>query len=226
MTWEETLQLVISAIGAIAALGLAAMSLVDSSKAFWGGIANVGFGHIERACLPFRTVLRRATGEDDWRMLLRAQWRNGRNKDDQKAVVRSLVRLGITEGEVRELAAIANVDPARLAKVSQRLQNGDEISDVELRILGRIDAVIGMRIDAAFERADQQYRNVARACAGLVAIMLAIGVALLDPDLTREGLLYALVAGVLAVPIAPIAKDLVSALGASMQAVKAARSGR
>lgn len=226
---EETISRVIAALGAMAALGLAAMALVDSTKAFWGGISNVGFGHIKRACAPFRNVLRRATGDDDWTLLLRAQWINGRVKDDQKAVLRSLVRLGITEGEVKELAAISDVDATDLLAISKKLRDGDPLKDADMNVLGRVDAVIGMRIDAAYERADQQFRNVARLCAGFVAVALALGVAAMLPEPgpgEPDNLVYGLLAGLLAVPIAPIAKDLISALGASMQAVKATRSVR
>lgn len=253
----EIIANVIAAIGAIGALGTASFGLVDASKAFWGGISNVGFGHILNGCEPFFGLLRRATGPEDWKWLLRAQWRNGRDKEAQKALVRSLVRLGLTQGAVEELSDIANVTPEELKYLVAKLRDGAELDGSDINILGRIDQAIGYRIDAAYERADQQYRNVARVCAGLVSIALAIFVGLLwyneevrslvaaaakpgadtavqaaaaaaqkTSYLSSDMVWAALLAGVLAVPIAPIAKDLMSALTAAMGAVKATRSVR
>lgn len=236
----EIIANVIAAIGAVGALGTASFGLVDASKAFWGGISNVGFGHILRGCEPFLGVIRRATGPEDWRWLLLAQWRNGRDKEAQKALVRSLVRLGLTQGAVEELSDIANITPAELEALVVKLRDGVELDGSDINILGRIDQAIGYRIDAAYERADQQYRNVARISAGAVSIVLAlfVGVVLQSQE-TPEALRLtgqylgvsntiwaAILAGVLAVPIAPIAKDLMSALTAAMGAVKATRGGR
>ncbi|HVY87727.1 MAG TPA: hypothetical protein VG942_02610 [Hyphomonadaceae bacterium] len=257
---DPTLQIITGAITAMGALGLAAFALVDAMKAWpGGGISNVGVKHILEGCLPFASALRNGAGKPTetidgprgpviWQELLKAQWRNGRDKDAQKAIVRSLVRQGLTEGGADDVARFCNVDPADLEALVEKLKKGGDPTAAEGNMLGRIDAVIGFQIDAAFERADQKYRNVARVTAGFVAVLLGIAgsflvnagcpdtpaqagaqaakavcaYAPLDPTWWRT-LWMGIAAGILAVPIAPIAKDLTSSLSAAVTAVKAVR---
>jgi hypothetical protein len=216
-----TLTLIVGAISAMAALGLASYALVDASKILWGGIANIGFKHILDGCKPFEQFLQIATGDQLWQDLLRAQWRNGRDKEAQKALARSLVRLGMTE-ESAQGVTIANIQTDALRRVVRKATSGDDLNAQEVEIMGRVDAVVGFHIDAAFERADQQYRNAARVIAGIISMMLAIGAAIL---MNQSPLLGAMV-GILSVPIAPLAKDLTSAMTAAVGAVKAVRRGR
>jgi hypothetical protein len=87
------------------------------------------------------------------------------------------------------------------------------------------------RIDEAYQKADQVYRNWTRFLAMLIAISLAVagGIALDGSAATwsrnTQDVLRSLVVGLLATPLAPIAKDLSSALATAvntMQAVKKA----
>jgi hypothetical protein len=217
----NTFTLIGAAISAMAALGLAAMALVDASKALWGGIANIGFGHILRGCKPFEKVLDKAAGNGLWVDLLRAQWRNGRDKESQKALARSLVRLGLTERTAEGLM-LANIETGNLSTLARKASAGDELTPAEVEMMGRVDAMVGYHIDAAFEKADQQYRNVARVCAGLIAVGLSVAATTLmkmDPWI-------GVMTGLLSVPIAPLAKDLTSSLTAAVGAVKAVRKAR
>ena len=76
-------------------------------------------------------------------------------------------------------------------------------------------------MDAAFDRAEQSYPNPARALAGVIAVLLAVGAGfLLSTPAEPIDLRVAALVGLLAVPIAPIAKDLVGALTAAARAVK------
>jgi hypothetical protein len=68
--------------------------------------------------------------------------------------------------------------------------------------------------------------------AGAIAMVLAVigGYMLTEPDrragfLTSFELLRALLIGAVAVPLAPVAKDLASSLGAAVSALKATRGG-
>ena len=260
------LELVTGAITAMGALGLAAFALVDALKALpGGGISKVGFKHILEGCLPFASALRNGAGRPVetisgvqgpavWQELLLAQWRNGRTKDAQKTLVRLLVRQGLTEGDTADVARFCNVKAADFDALIEKLKAGGDPTTAEGNMLGRIDAVIGFQIDAAYERADQRYRNVARVTAGGIAILLGIAGAFLigagcppppkaDPNAAKTAadlvvttcsldyftdgwwktLWLGIAAGILAVPIAPIAKDLTSSLTAAVTAVKAIR---
>lgn len=79
-------------------------------------------------------------------------------------------------------------------------------------------------LDAAFEAAEQQYRNVSRVLAGLVCVGLALVAQALMPGDQPGDYLLAVTVGLLAVPLAPVAKDLTSALSTAMRALKASRA--
>lgn len=204
-------------ITATGALGTAAFGLVDATKIVGdGGISRAGFSGLRAALQPFAAALARAVGEADWVDFLRAHWINGRSKAEQKAIVRSLIRLGLDEKTAPAMAIDGAVDGGRLAEVAAKLAKGDLLDERDLNVLGRLDAAVEARLDAAFDRAEQRYKNSARLLAGVFSVALGVTAAhLLGVDL-GQGLL----AGFLAVPLAPVAKDLVSSLSAAARAVK------
>ena len=224
------LEFLLQAISATAALGVAAFGIVDISKAFWGGPSRVGMGHLERGFAPFAAALDAALGADRWRDILYSHWINGRPMAEQKAIVRSLVRLGLNPDTAEALARAGRVDAAALKGIAEKLRAGKAPTDEEMTLLGRMDTAIEAQLDAAFERADQQYRSVAKFCAAAVAIVLAlIGAWVVASDgnpayqMKPQEILMALLIGALAVPIAPIAKDLTTALTSAASAFKAAK---
>ncbi|MDB5704547.1 MAG: hypothetical protein JWN66_1663 [Sphingomonas bacterium] len=85
-----------------------------------------------------------------------------------------------------------------------------------------MNAVVDATLDAAFERADQLYKNWSRVCAGLIALLAALAVWYMS-GASRANFGTAFLIGLLAVPLAPIAKDITSALSTAAQAFKAAR---
>lgn len=225
-----------AAILAIGALGTAAVGIVDATKIFMGGVSNAGFRHIEAALTPFAESLRRAIGpEGDWQHLMKSHWLNGRPKDEQKAIAKSLIRLGLSQSSAKEIAPAIGVDTTTLVEAAQALETGMPLTEQHINVLGRFDASVDARLDAGFDRADHLYRNAARSSAGVVALLLAVvggGVVYVDeyPGVFSMAAYFvswyfvaALLAGAVAVPVAPIAKDLVSALAGAVQAVKATK---
>lgn len=95
---QISLQQVGAALAALSALATAAFGLLDSTKAFWGGVSNIGLGHLWRALTPYDAALNEAVGREQWRLTVRANWINGMAKDRQKAVVGALLKLGLTAG--------------------------------------------------------------------------------------------------------------------------------
>jgi len=218
-----SLQTVGAALAALSALATAAFGLLDASKAFWGGPSNIGQTHIKRALAPFAPAMAAAVGEDRWWPMVRANWLNGMAKADQKAAAANLVKLGLSPGTAEALALAGHVDPEALRGVARALVDGEPLTDQQLNVIGRLDAVLGLTLDAAYERAEQQYRNWARLLAGLVAMGLSLVAAwALDP--AKPSWMFAAVVGLLAVPMAPLAKDLTSALSTAARALKAARA--
>lgn len=227
----EHLDRVIAIIAATGGLGLAAMSLVDALKAApGGGVSRIGFSHIRNVAVLFDRVLERAVGAR-WETVILSHWINGRPRSEQIGVLRSLLRLGLNPDTADQLAAIGNVDPKALSAAADKLVRGASMNEAEVNLIGRVEAAVEARLDAAFDLAEQAYRNQARILAGVIAVVLALAASpLLEaraPIPGLEGLdprlLIGVLVGLLAVPVAPIAKDLVSALTAAANAAKSTR---
>jgi hypothetical protein len=213
-----------AALAGLSALSTAAFGLLDATKAFEGGVSNIGFGPIETALDKYKAPLASAIGPD-WKQIVRSHWVSGTPKAEQKAKAQAMIKLGLSAANAGPIAAAALVDEKALTAAAAKLDKGQKLDDRDLNVLGRLNAAIDIQLDAAFDRADQRYRNVMRLLAGLVAIGLSITAwALWQPEFGKPPtLLMAVVVGLLAVPLAPVAKDLTSALSAAMNALKAAR---
>ena len=216
---------VVGAITALGALGTASAGLVDATKAFDGGFSNFGMGHLNKALEPFASALNTAT--TDWKKLVRANWINGAPKEDQKAAVKSLIRLGLSSANADGIAKAGHVNAQALKTALSNVETGKVNGTDDVNVLGRLNAMIDLAMDAGFERADQQYRNACKLASGAVSVVLAVwagqllagmGVAGLD---RMQVLFPSILAGLLAVPISPIAKDLASSLQAAAKAVQA-----
>lgn len=215
------LDFVIAVIAATGGLGMAAMSLVDASKIVWGGASRIGFHHVRKVLVRFSGVLERAIGSE-WETVVLAHWTNGRPRGEQIGVIRSLLRLGLDRETAPQLAAVGNVSADALGDVAAKLTGGKPMTEEDIDLIGRTEAVVEARLDAAFDLADQAYRNQSRVYAGVVAVGLSWLAWWLVPE-AKTSFWGAILVGVLAVPIAPIAKDLVSALAAAAGAAKAVR---
>ncbi|HEY2751553.1 hypothetical protein [Phenylobacterium sp.] len=217
----------IATITALGALGTGAAGLVDASKAFGGGVSNFGLGYINAALKPFAAALDNATPA--WPELVRASWINGMPKEDQKAATKSLIRLGLSAVNSAEIAAAGHVDAAALQTALTNIQSGAPSTVADVNTLGRLNGMIDAAMDAGYERADQQYRNASKVAAGAASVVLAVWAGQLMKGYAVTGLdtghLFwpSVLAGLLAVPIAPIAKDLASSLQAAASAVQAVK---
>jgi len=216
---------ILNFLGAAVGLGTAAMGFVDSTKTFWGGPSNFGFGYIRKALDPFLIQAHTGAavyGKVEVLQTLRANWLNGVTKAEQKAKAKSLIHLGLTQGNAGRLAVAAGVDALKLTAVAQKTANGVAPTQEEINVLGQFDAILSAVLDTAYERGDQKYRNASKFLAMLAATAFAIiggwivyGIPERDSIWsyfsTREFVLSFLV-GASATPLAPVAKDLASSL--------------
>src|SRR5579872_3457683 len=205
-------------IAAVAALGVASMGVVDALKVFgrWGP-SNVGFGEIRDLLTPFFPVVPVGAYQRDTLLLtLRANWINGVDKAQQKAKAKSLIHLGLSKGNAAGLAAAAGVDAALLQSLADKTAGGGMATPPELNALGQFDAILSAVLDAAYERADQKYRNFCKALATCFAIVLS----LIAAYYVEASWVIGLIAGIAAVPLAPVSKDLVTSLQAAAAAVQ------
>lgn len=221
-------------VAAIGALGTAAYGLVDASKAFGGGVSNIGFHRIEAAIrklfptekddaqnpLPLRDLI--AT--------LRANWLNGTALADQKSIAKTLIKLRITAKNAKDLAARTGVDKDKLIAVATNLAEGGDFTDELKNVLGRFDLILTALLDEAYQRADQAYRNAAKAWSVLASVLLAVFGSAVVWNLGAspgdwgkwgmEDLPVAILVGLLATPLAPVSKDLASALTTAVKSMQ------
>jgi hypothetical protein len=215
----------VNLVTAIGALGSAAMGLVDTTKLFGGGPSNFGFGHIEGALAPFLDALASSStpfGKNAILRTLKADWLNGVAKDDQKAKAKSLIQLSLTQVDAVALANVAAVDPGELQSAVQKKASGLIAAPGEANALGQFDAVLTAVIDTAYERGDQIYRNAAKFLAMVTSVALGgIGGLIVFGAANQSELTFCLLAGLVATPLAPVAKDLASALQTAVAAAGA-----
>jgi len=231
---ELQLQQVITAIGG---LGTAAFGLVDAAKSAFSSINRVGFDHIRdvvssltpegtSAGLPTNALPRANILET-----LEANWANGNDVTSQKAIAKSLIKLHLSAASASDVAAKTNVDPVLLAEVAGSIVSGTSLTQQQSDAYARFDLIVTALLDEAYQIGDQVYRNWTRTLAAMVAVVLAFvgGWALVGTEAywhSSDPLLAVLV-GLLATPLAPIAKDLSTALASAvnaMQAVKKVKS--
>jgi hypothetical protein len=203
------------AVLAVGALGTAATGLVDSTKAFSGGISRAGFGYIKeliQRTVPSGTSAQSGAGlsADDILNTLLANFMNGMDTGAQKAIAKSFIKLHFNPTTAAVLAAQTNVDPAALANVAAKLAAMQPLTSAETDAFGRFDLALSALIDRAYERADQFYRNWCKVLACIFAIVLAyLGNRALGTTLPRWEII---IIGLVATPLAPMAKDIANAI--------------
>lgn len=214
------------AITSIGALGTAAFGLVDAGKVVGVGnfrINDIGFPRIRRtvSCLT-PGAPNNALSQRNILATLKANWYNGTDLRSQKAIAKSLIKLNLNPGNAAALAAETNVDPGVLTTVAANIAAGTPLNAAQSDVYARFDLIVTALLDETYQLADNFYRNWTRALAGIVAIALALA-----GDYMLEGaplhILRPVLVGLLATPLAPIAKDLSSALATAVNALQATK---
>ncbi|GLQ89010.1 hypothetical protein [Dyella flagellata] len=228
-----------AAIAAVGALGTAAFGLVDSFKMLpSGGISNAGYIYIEQAIQIFFKDATRKNAPADLKQLfetLHGNWINGTALADQKAIAKSLIKLRLNSTTAPDFAKATAVDSPSLTSAGQKMATGASLTSEESNALGRFDLALTAILDGKYQHADQRYRNAAKLTAMFVAIVLAFfggwinygsdnGGGLMLNYLGTADMWRALLAGFLATPLAPITKDLSSALAAGVKVAQSLRS--
>jgi hypothetical protein len=194
---------------------------VDASKGIGGGISNFGFGDI-------RKVISKLIPSSDGRSgasalglqsaltTLRANWLNGMALIDQKSIAKALVKLNLTRVSANEMAVATGVDPTVLASVAGKLGTGEALNQPETDAYGRFDLLLSALLDQGYQRGDQRYRTSAKLAAVPIAVILALLGAwgIYGDGFTSADAFRAIMGGLLATPLAPVAKDLSSAIQA------------
>jgi hypothetical protein len=206
-------------ITAIGGLGTAAFGLVDASKALGGGVNHIGFGGIKKTVGSLTPgTPTNAMSRDKIVATLKANWFNGTDLGSQKSIAKSLIKLNLNTSNATALAATTGVDPTTLNAVAANIAAGTPLSTSQSDVYARFDLIITALLDETYQRSDDVYRNWTRAIASVVAVVLAIvGGLTLSPVPTT---LQCVTVGLLATPLAPIAKDLSTALATAVNTLQ------
>ena len=165
---------------------------------------------------------------------LQANWVNGIDLASQKAIAKSLIKLHLSAGNA---AADCRGDERGCGDANfgcsqkARRQGTAAATQTQSDVFSRFDLIVTALLDAAYQHADQVYRNWTRGLAAAIAVVLALAGGWAMEWSSTLGLErdfgIALFVGLLATPLAPIAKDLSTALATAvntMQLVKKAGS--
>jgi hypothetical protein len=233
---------------AVGALGTAAYGIVDGLK-FCPWIDLAGFERLfsgggkaggrmwpikHKATLdPLLPALKAAYGSDAMD-LLKSQYRSGRSKGDLPRTLRQGVRIGFSMiepekivsaaiglGLAKSVAALA-ADTIKLGLEPSPAAGDDPkpeatVTAEQRSALARLETAIDARIDANLAMADVEYVTQAK----IWAMIVSIGIALWVGWLLHQNWAASLVVGITAVPLAPVAKDLATALQSAVKALGA-----
>jgi hypothetical protein len=223
-TTLSTLPTIIAATGA---LGTAAFGLVDACKVLpGGGISRSGFKFIRQTILKLapEVAVFDGTGlsRDSLLFTLQSHWINGTATTDQLNIAKSLIKLRLTPDTAAALARATGVDAEILSQIAASIQIGKSLTPQQSDVHGRFDLLLTTLLDQAYQRADQRYRNATKFTAIPISVGLAVIAAHVLPD--HITVWQAVLLGLIATPIAPVAKDVASAVTAAVQAVQSWKS--
>ena len=196
---------------ATGALGTAAYGIIEALK--WTRLGFIGFGKLSQTLGPVWGTMRNAYGTDFEHVL------RGLYKGDLSELGRTLrqgVRIGLTEenaGAISNWLGLKHTE--KLQAVAAKIEASEDISNEDRNVLGRFELAVDARIDAAMALAQNHYVGKLRVVASCAALIIALGA-----GVYLDMMFLAVIVGIAAVPLAPIAKDLSSALQAAVQALK------
>jgi hypothetical protein len=209
-------------ITAIGGLGTAAFGLVEATKAFGGGVNHFGFKGIKAAVMNLTPSggsdgTGAAMSQQKILATLQANWFNGADLGSQKAIAKSLIKLNFNEANAEALAA------DKLKAVASSMAGGTALKPEQSDLFGRFDLIVTALLDEAYQCGDQMFRNRTKMVAMLIAVLLAIVGSWAmagTPRISGQQYTQALIVGLLATPLAPIAKDLSTALATAVNALQ------
>ena len=197
---------------ATGALGTAAFGIVEALKR-WRRLGEAGFPAVLRLLSPIFVTLATAYGRDVEKVL-RAQYRGERG--ELTRVIRQGARIGLTPDNAERVAAgLGMVEPEHLKAAALAIKAGQELPADLRNVIGRFELAVDARIDAALCLAADDYAGTAKIAASVVAIIIALVV-----GVHLDRIFEAVLVGIAAVPLAPIAKDVASALKSATEALR------
>jgi hypothetical protein len=202
-------------ITAVGGLGTASFGLVDALKPLVPQINRIGLSGIHATVTP---LIPGAPPQQKILETVEANWINGTDLASQKSIAKSLIKANLNAGNAPAVANATGADPAILTKVA----TGAALTSIESDAYQRFDFTLTALLDETYQRSDQVYRNSTRFLAMLVSIALAVagGFTLAAGTMTKGLFVQSFLVGLLATPLAPIAKDLSTALATAVNTLQ------
>lgn len=209
------------------ALGTAAFGLVEAAK----GTTPLGLAGIGRLKEVLGTTslqaLQSTYGEAGWDYVLKGAYRKG--SESLTGLLRNGLRVALDGPQGEALAQSLNLKPGAIGEALQAFRTdqatgggADEAAlQAQRRTLGLAELALDARVEGAVAIAEDARVGWMQFWAGAIAVLGAMSVAALTaPGGQWWGPLgKALLLGLVAVPIAPLSKDLVSFLKTAKDAV-------
>lgn len=229
MSYEQLATLIL----AMGSLGTASYAIVEGIKVF-PLLGEMGFWHIEKQLTPVIYKSLAIPFGKEYDRMLRAKYRGG--SAERQAMIRTLrqgVRislnkdnaakfagaLGLNEADAAESlkAAVISAEALRAQKEPGELDSKDRTS------LGRFELAVDARIEAALIVAGDSYGRWMKVFAAAASVLISWVVFKLSKGQlpTDARWWHAVLIGIAAVPVAPIANDLVSAMSSAKKALLA-----
>jgi hypothetical protein len=221
ITYLDTQQIV----GGILIIGIAAFGAVEIARSIFPSIDLIGFKEIklmvvrltpEDGELP-QNILPRA----DILESLEANWKIGADVIYQRETAKSLVKIHLSPNNAAATATSVNIDPNLLRYAAVSLNTGESLPKADHNIYKRFELVVSALLDQAFQGASRTYRNSMKFWAAVICVIFSFsGCAGLEGLLFwnhPKDILMALMGGLVAAPIAPLAKDVSSAVSTAVR---------
>ena len=205
---------------AAGAVGTAAMGITEGFKSI--RLKPLGYQCIESELAWAKEALQKAYGDNNQSLLV-SLYRNGRRQGELPRILRQGIRIGLDEKNAAGMASIVGGDVGGLlTSAATKATAGEDLEPNEKNVLGRFEIAADARIDAALSLAEQAYGNGIRFRAFIIALSLSLITAFIYIAMGKEKydiLLKAFIVGLVAVPLAPIAKDVANAFQSAAKAI-------
>lgn len=214
---------VLELVTATGALGAAAFGIVDVCKNnnfFW--IGSAGWKEIKKG---MGTILYEALTNAYGVHVDSLIQRQFMNSDEEmlKHTLRQGIRVGMRIENAEELSAEFGLDKVELMAVAAKLANGEALEDKDKNILTRFEFAADARIDAAVAKSRQVYQGWMQFLAMLFSLIFAVGAGqyMRQNDLVDGPVIMtSIFIGIVAVPLAPISKDVATAINSAAQVLR------
>jgi hypothetical protein len=181
----------------------------------WTRVGEAGFKTILKMLGPVIETLEVAYGPK-FTDILRAHYRGGATRVCSDASS-GCAHWATQNNADKRAVMLRTIGAAKLKEAARLVEEGGELPSQSRNSLGRFELAVDARIDAALTLAQAHYAGTARGLASVVSLFIALAVGFY---LGNDYIFQALLVGVAAVPLAPMAKDLVSALQSAGTAIR------